>query len=99
MPDLDDLMQEWPEEMENFIKTRGFPKCEDETELTEYVNSVCGLFQIPVVKNRIQMLHLLFCLYAAIKSTQLFQNNQEKSQSSMQNVKKSDEADQLVLDE
>ncbi|XP_018574159.1 intraflagellar transport protein 46 homolog [Anoplophora glabripennis] len=99
MPDLDDLMQEWPEEMETKLKENGFPQLGEDTSLSEYVTTVCNIFQIPTAKNKIQSIHLLFCLYAAIKQTQLYQssttaiNNQKQSK---QLPKK--EADQLVLE-
>ncbi|EEZ97358.1 intraflagellar transport protein 46 homolog [Tribolium castaneum] len=93
MPDLDELMQEWPESMEKQLSENGFP--EPKGNLSDYVQEVCGLFQIPV-KNKIQALHLLFSLFAAVKSSQLFKNGQlgkvEESES-IGNV-----ADQLVLD-
>ncbi|XP_044262242.1 intraflagellar transport protein 46 homolog [Tribolium madens] len=93
MPDLDELMQEWPESMEKHLREEGFP--EPKGNLSDYIEEVCGVFQIPV-KNKIQALHLLFSLYAAVKSSQLFKNGQlekiEESESAG-NV-----ADQLVLD-
>ncbi|KAJ8917176.1 hypothetical protein NQ315_012668 [Exocentrus adspersus] len=99
MPDLDDLMQEWPEEMEAKLKETGLPKPSDEVTLSEYVTTVCGMLQIPVTKNKIQSLHLLFCLYAAVKQTQLYQASttaKQKENKQVQPAKK--EADQLVLE-
>ncbi|KAJ8945819.1 hypothetical protein NQ314_009041 [Rhamnusium bicolor] len=98
MPDLDDLMQEWPEEMENKLKENGFPQPED-MSVEEYVDTICNIFQIPVVKNKIQSLHLLFCLYAAIKQTQLYQASTINNVNEKQNKHSVKEgADQLVLD-
>ncbi|KAG5896477.1 hypothetical protein JTB14_005858 [Gonioctena quinquepunctata] len=96
MPDLDDLMQEWPEDMERKLKENGFPDPED-MPLTEYVDKVCSIFQIPVAKKRIQSLHLFFCLYAAIKQTQLYQASSINEKTNTLNFSRK-EADQLVLD-
>lgn len=98
MPDLDDLMQQWPEEMELKLKENGFPQPGDNT-LSEYITTICNMFQIPIAKNKIQSIHLLFCLYAAIKQTQLYQASTIATNNKKQNkqpLKK--EADQLVLD-
>ncbi|KAJ8947037.1 hypothetical protein NQ318_019929 [Aromia moschata] len=97
MPDLDDLMQEWPEEMENKLRENGFPKPEENSSLSEYVDEVCNIFQIPVAKNKVQSLHLLFCLYAAIKQTQLYQTSTASNEKQNKGTPKK-EPDQLVLD-
>ncbi|KAJ8976943.1 hypothetical protein NQ317_010139 [Molorchus minor] len=96
MPDLDDLMQEWPDDMEKELKENGFPKPGEHMSVSEYADMVCKLFQIPVVKNKIQSLHLLFCLYAAIKQTQLYQSASATDEKEKMPDKK--EADQLVLE-
>ncbi|XP_023011736.2 intraflagellar transport 46 [Leptinotarsa decemlineata] len=95
MPDLDDLMQEWPEEVEKRLKQNGFPAPND-MSLSEYVDTVCSVFQIPIAKKKIQSLHLLFCLYAAIKQTQLYQSSSMNEK--LTNISSKKEADQLVLD-
>lgn len=98
MPDLDDLMQEWSEEMELKIKQEGFPKPGANTTITEYIKIVCEMFQIPYTKKPIHSLHYLFCLYAAIKQTLLYQAStvNDKSNSTQMNVKK--DSDQLVIE-
>lgn len=98
MPDLDDLMQEWPEEMEAKLKENGFPQAEDDTSLSEYITTVCDMFQIPVAKNKIQSIHLLFCLYAAIKQTQLYQASTTATNQKQSKQPPKKEADQLVLE-
>lgn len=72
MPELDDLMQEWPEKTEKLLKLHGFPTHNINCSLSMYVDIVCCIFNIPVYKNKIQSLHLLFSLYAAIKNSQLY---------------------------
>lgn len=95
MPDLDDLMQEWPEEMEAHLQKTGFPKPESDGSLSDYVTTVCEVFSIPANKNKIQSLHLLFSLFAAIKSSQLYEA--AKSDIKLKTAMKK-EADQLVLE-
>lgn len=103
MPDLDELMQQWPEDMEKKLKEEGFPRPGDYGSTSDYINAVCEKFQIPVGRNKIQSLHLLFCLYAAIKSSQLYQstatNGKNDIGSNNEGVdEKIKDADQLILD-
>lgn len=99
MPDIDDLMQEWPENMENLLKIHGFPSHKFNGSLSQYIDVVCSLFDIPIHKNKIHSLHLLFCLYAAIKNSQLFQANNLDDKSILDDNASSDNvADQLVLE-
>lgn len=73
MPDLDDLMQQWPEQIEDQLKEKEFPK--PDGNLEEYIDKVCGIFGIPTT-NKIEALHVFFALYAAVKSSQLFKKSQ-----------------------
>lgn len=97
-PNLDDLMQEWPDELEDIIKKEGFPHPNENTTLSEYVKIVCERFQIPIAKQKIHSLHLLFCLYAAVKQIQLYQASTSKEKSNTFSVSSKKEADQLVLE-
>lgn len=97
MPDIDDLMQQWPEDLEQKFKNSGFPKPGENQSLSDYADVVCNYFQIPIGKNKVQSLHLLFCLYTAIKQTQLFQA-QASAKESSKVVENQPEPDQLVLD-
>lgn len=100
MPDIDDLMQQWPEDLEHKFKEQGFPKPGENQSLSDYTDVVCNYLQIPIAKNKVQSLHLLFCLYTAIKQTQLFQAQAaaviEKKKEETE--EKENDADQLVLD-
>lgn len=99
MPNLDDLMQEWPENIENLLKIHGFPNSKFIGSLSQYVNVICSIFDIPVHNNKILSLHLLFCLYAAVKNSQLYQANNSacKSASDDYEVNRTN-TDQLVLE-
>lgn len=101
MPNLDDLMQEWPENMENLLKIHGFPSSKFSGSLSQYVDVVCSIFDIPIYKNKIYSLHLLFCLYAAVKNSQLYQANNSVPKSASDDYesnKQATTADQLVLE-
>jgi len=79
MPDLDTLMQEWPPELEQMLKTMGgvggggLPHAGfDSLDTHTYIDLICALLDIPVYKSRIQSLHLLFSLYSVFKQSQHF---------------------------
>lgn len=42
MPDVESLMQEWPQKFEEFLTTIDLPGAELDCSLTEYVDIVCG---------------------------------------------------------
>ncbi|XP_017786626.1 PREDICTED: intraflagellar transport protein 46 homolog [Nicrophorus vespilloides] len=100
MPELDDLMEEWPENMENLLKIHGFPSYTMQGPLSRYIDIVCCLFDIPVYPNKIQSLHLLFSLYAAVKTSNLYRANNggNKSRNIASGNTESNDADQLVLE-
>lgn len=99
MPDLDTLMEQWPEDMEQKLKNEGFPKPSDSESIIEYADTVCRYFSIPIAKSKIQSLHLLFCLYAAIKQSKCYQSQiiSDPVDNKQDNEDKI-EMDQLVLD-
>lgn len=98
MPDLNNLMQEWSDEMESIIKTDGFLKPQKNTNISEYIETVCNTFSIPVVTKKIHSLYLLFCLYTAIKQTQLYQVSAVNEKSNDTQMASKIEVDQLVLE-
>ncbi|CAB3998872.1 intraflagellar transport 46 homolog [Paramuricea clavata] len=72
MPDIESLMQEWPPEFEELLNQVGLPTAELDVDLPQYVDLVCGMLDIPVQKNRIHSLHVLFTLYSEFKNSQHF---------------------------
>jgi len=73
MPDLDQLMQEWPSEFENLLKSMGgIPDASLQCDLRTYVDVMCALLDIPIYKSRIQSLHVLFSLFSVFKQSQHF---------------------------
>eukprot|EP00111_Clytia_hemisphaerica_P014999 TCONS_00044144-protein len=71
MPDIESLMQEWPPEFEEILKRTNLPSAELDCDLSEYVDVICSILDIPVYKDRIQSLHVLFTLYSEFKNSQV----------------------------
>eukprot|EP00112_Aurelia_sp_Birch-Aquarium-sp1_P004560 Seg1517.5 transcript_id=Seg1517.5/GoldUCD/mRNA.D3Y31 product="Intraflagellar transport protein 46-like" protein_id=Seg1517.5/GoldUCD/D3Y31 len=72
MPDIESLMQEWPPEFEEMLKTTGLPTADLECDLPTYIDTICSILDIPVHKSRVQSLHVLFTLYSEFKNSQHF---------------------------
>ncbi|KAM4537486.1 intraflagellar transport protein 46 homolog [Odontesthes bonariensis] len=72
MPDIDSLMQEWPAELEEQLGRLQLPPARLGCGLSQYVDIVCALLDIPVYGSRIQALHLLFSLYLEFRDSQHF---------------------------
>ncbi len=73
MPKIDDLMKEWPEEVESALRVTGLPTAAYDCDIKTYVDLVCSVLDIPVYKkSRIQSLHVLFTLFSAFKQSQHF---------------------------
>ncbi|XP_058454490.1 intraflagellar transport protein 46 homolog [Malaya genurostris] len=69
---IDNLMSEWPEEVERMLDTVGFPSADLDCSLTQYIEIICNVFDIPVQQGSdqagyIQALYHLFNLYLAVK--------------------------------
>ncbi|CAG5004127.1 unnamed protein product [Parnassius apollo] len=84
MPDIDSLMEEWPEAMEEALNEVGFPPASLDCSLSQYVELVCALLDVPLhertLHDRIQALHLLFSLYSAVKNSQLYAERQKEKE-------------------
>lgn len=72
MPTIETLMQAWPPEFEELLKTTKLPTADLDCDLEQFVDIICGLLDIPIQQNRIHALHLLFTLYSEFKSSQHF---------------------------
>ncbi|XP_048471480.1 intraflagellar transport protein 46 homolog isoform X1 [Rhincodon typus] len=72
MPDIEALMQEWPPEFEELLGKVSLPTAEVNCELTQYIDMICAILDIPIYKDRIQSLHVLFTLYSEFKNSQHF---------------------------
>lgn len=74
MPDVDQLLQEWPQEVEELLGKIQLPSADLDLSLEQYVDLVCPLLDIPVHSKatRIQALHLLFTVYLEFRDSQHF---------------------------
>lgn len=84
MPDVEGLMQVWPEKEESCLNTYTFPDERLNISLDNYAKLVCNMLDIPVHKSEgkqsksiIESLHVLFTLYSEFKTNQHFQNQKE----------------------
>ncbi|GAA6099817.1 intraflagellar transport protein 46 homolog [Tachysurus ichikawai] len=88
------------------MQTRGLdhnvnlPTADINCDLAEYIDIICGILDIPVYKNRIQSLHVLFTLYSEFKNSQHFKNSTESRKSNMSSTQHiaTTEAETLTLE-
>ena len=74
IPDIEELMQPWPDEMESALQSLPLPSAELDLTLEEYAKVVCALLDIPVKGNIVESLHLMFTLYQQFKECNYFTN-------------------------
>uniref|UniRef100_A0A0N4UCJ5 Intraflagellar transport protein 46 homolog n=1 Tax=Dracunculus medinensis TaxID=318479 RepID=A0A0N4UCJ5_DRAME len=79
MPDIEKLMQEWPNELEELLKSERLPSASLDVSLEEYTDICLSLLDIPVYKSRIESLHVLFTLFAEFRNSQHFRNLAENN--------------------
>jgi len=73
MPDIEQLMQVWPAEFEEYITQNGYPNlAEMDMDLSEYVKLLATLLDVPVYDQLTDTLHVIFTLFAEFKSNQHF---------------------------
>lgn len=81
MPDIDSLMQVWPQEVEEILSEIKLPDENIDLTLEEYCKVACNILDIPVHKdgenNVIESLHVMFTLFSAFKENQHFQQENE----------------------
>ena len=63
MPDIDTLLDVWPEEFETMLETLKLPSPDLDLSLLEYSKILCAILDIPVYDNPIESLHQLFSLF------------------------------------
>ncbi len=79
MPDIDQLMAEWPPHVEETLKVAELPTAELGVPLEQYVDVILALTDIPVYKSRVQSLHVLFTLFSEFKNSQHFKQLAEQN--------------------
>ncbi|MGH0129779.1 UNVERIFIED_CONTAM: hypothetical protein FKN15_059463 [Acipenser sinensis] len=98
MPDIDTLMQEWPPEFEELLGKVSLPTAEINCDLGEYIDMICAILDIPVYKNRIQCLHILFTLYSEFKNSQHFKALAEGKKTGRSSAPGTGEPETLTFD-
>jgi intraflagellar transport protein 46 len=83
MPDIESLMQIWPERFENILQQVPFPDENINMSIENYSRLICNMLDIPIHNlnsNRsvIEALHVLFTLYSEFKENQHFQRDGNK---------------------
>ncbi len=75
MPDVEELMQEWPAEVEAVLQSVDAPSADVDLSLEEYARVACALTGVPVHSSDsiVQSLHVLFTLFAEFRANQHFQ--------------------------
>ena len=74
MPDVDTLLDVWPEEFEAALQHLHLPSPDLELSLSEYVKVICTILDIPVYENPIESLHVMFSLYMDFRNNPHFQS-------------------------
>ena len=80
MPDVEALMEAWPEDFEAALSRIPLPSTDLDLSTEEYVRVVCGLLDIPVNDNPVESLHVLFTLYSAFRNNPHFIAMQQRAQ-------------------
>ncbi len=74
MPDIERLMQVWPEQLEDMLKTVKLPPPAIDLDVRDYARVLCAILDIPVHTNVTESLHVLFTLFSEFSSNQHFMN-------------------------
>ncbi|CAF0821605.1 unnamed protein product [Adineta ricciae] len=98
MPNVDDLMQEWPTQFEDLLRETSAPPADIDTDLTTYTDIACALLDIPVYESRIQSLHALFSLYLGFKNSEHFKAMMDVSDTPFRRGGTNNESDHMIID-
>ena len=75
MPDMDALMDVWPEEFEAALEKMSLPSPDLDLTLPEYAKLLCALLDIPTHDNPIESVHVLLSLFIEFRNNPHFQAN------------------------
>lgn len=73
MPEMEALMEPWPDKFEDALKSLMIPSSELDLSFDDYARVICAVLEIPVKGNIIESLHHLFSLFAEFEGNQHFQ--------------------------
>ncbi|KAG5498676.1 hypothetical protein JKF63_02963 [Porcisia hertigi] len=75
MPDIETLMQVWPQQFEEVLNSDvAFPPPQIDLDIDQYVRTLCAILDIPTYSSLIDSLHVMFTLYEEFCSNQHFQH-------------------------
>ena len=77
MPDIESLMQIWPQPMEELLETTPLPDADLAVDIADYVRVVCSMLDIPVHGSLTESLHAFFTLYSEFNANVVFQQQME----------------------
>merc|ERR1711964_765285 len=80
MPDIDALMQVWPQEFDQFLNENPLPTSDLDLSLPDYVKLISILLDVPVHRDYTEALHVIFTLYLEFKGNPLFSREGEDLQ-------------------
>jgi len=81
MPDIEQLMQVWPAEFEDFLQNNPLPELADlELDLPSYIRVIASILDVPVYHQMTETLHVIFTLYSEFKSNQHFSKTDNQEQ-------------------
>jgi intraflagellar transport protein 46 len=72
MPELETLMEAWPDAIEQALGSLVLPSGDLDLAFDEFCRVVCSLLEIPVRGNLVESLHCLFSLYMQFEGNQYF---------------------------
>jgi hypothetical protein len=73
MPDIEKLMDVWPEEFEQLLETVPLPSPDLDLSLPEYAKALCAIVDIPTYDNPVESLHVLCSLFIEFRNNPHFQ--------------------------
>lgn len=75
MPDIENLMQVWPQSFEDVLNSDvQFPPPHIDLDIEQYVRTLCVVLDIPTYQSLIDPLHVMFTLYEDFRFNQHFQH-------------------------
>merc|ERR1719203_758546 len=73
MPDIEQLMQVWMAEFEEYLQQNPLPDMADlDLDLKDYIRVIASILDVPVHGQLTETLHVIFTLYSEFKSNQHF---------------------------
>jgi intraflagellar transport protein 46 len=73
MPDIEQLMQVWPAEFEEFLQSNPLPELSElDIDLPDYIRLIASILDVPIHNQITETLHVIFTLYSEFKSNQHF---------------------------